>query len=614
MGFQPFRSSETLNLLKGLKKMKRTHTCGELRTDHVDQSITLCGWVDTVRDHGGILFIDLRDRYGISQVVCDPDDSAEAAEVAKSTRPEYVIQVQGSVRARPADMVNDRLSTGAIEVVGKVVTVLNKSKTPPFPLEEEKADKVSEELRMESRFLDLRRASMQRRLQVRHKMAIAVRKFMDAQDFIEVETPILTKSTPEGARDYLVPNRVTPGTFYALPQAPQQYKQLLMMGGLDRYFQLARCFRDEDLRADRQPEFTQIDVEMSFVDAEDLYGIIDGLLADVMEASGHLRPELPLPRLSWHEAMDRFGSDKPDLRFGWELTSLAPVFEGTQFKVFGNVLKNGGVVKAINAKGLAGVPIRQIDEWTALAKTFGMGGLAYIRVQEDGTWKSPIVKFFSDEEVEGLKTTLNIEAGDLVLFAASDDAQVVNEFLGRLRIETANQAGIIPKNEFKFTWVTEFPLFETNEAGRLVPMHHPFTAPLPEDAAMLQTEPEKVRAVAYDIVLNGVELGSGSIRIHDPELQGQMFDLLKISAEEKEARFGHLLNALAFGAPPHGGIALGFDRLALLMAGGNTIRDVIAFPKNHKGIDLLMDAPSPVDAKQLHDVHIQLDLPPEVEA
>jgi aspartyl-tRNA synthetase len=585
-----------------------------LSTDTIGGTTTLCGWVDTVRDHGGIIFIDLRDRYGITQVVCDPDENAAATEIAKSTRPEYVLQVIGTVRARPADMVNTRLSTGSIEVVGTEVVILNRSKTPPFPLEEAKAEKVHEELRLESRYLDLRRPSMQQRLQKRHKMAIAVRKFMDAQEFIEVETPILTKSTPEGARDYLVPNRVTPGTFYALPQAPQQYKQLLMVGGMDRYFQMARCFRDEDLRADRQPEFTQIDVEMSFVDAEDLYGVIDGLLASVMEASGHPVPELPLPRISWHESMDRFGSDKPDLRFGWELKDLAPVFEGTDFKVFGNVLKNGGCVKAINAKGLAGVPIRQIDEWTELAKSHGMGGLAFIRVQEDGSWKSPITKFFSEAEIEGLKTTLEIETGDLVLFAASESALVVNEFLGRLRIETANQAGIIPADEFKFTWVTEFPLFETNEAGRLVPMHHPFTSPLPEDMHLLDSDPASTRAVAYDIVLNGVELGSGSIRIHDPVQQGKMFDLLKISEEEKQSRFGHLLNALAYGAPPHGGIALGFDRLALLMAGGNTIRDVIAFPKNHKGIDLMMDAPSRVDAKQLHDVHIQLDLPPEAEA
>jgi len=592
--------------------MKRTHTCGELSASHVGHTITLCGWVDTVRDHGGILFIDLRDRYGLTQVVCDPDDSAAAAEAAKHTRPEYVIQVRGTVRARPADMINARISTGEIEVVGLEVKVMNSSPTPPFPLDEDKAAKVNEELRMEYRYLDLRRPSVQRGLILRHKMAIAVRKFMDEKQFVEVETPILTKSTPEGARDYLVPNRVTPGTFYALPQAPQQYKQLLMMGGMDRYFQLARCFRDEDLRADRQPEFTQIDVEMSFVDAEDLYGIIDGLLAEVMAASGHPRPDLPLPRMSWHDAMNRFGSDKPDLRFGWELKDLGSVFAETQFKVFGNVLKNGGVIKAVNCKGQAGATIRQIEEWTGLAKTFGMGGLAYIRVQEDGSWKSPIVKFFSESEIEGLRGTLNIEVGDLVLFAA-EKWQNASLFLGKVRLEAAHAAGIIPAKDFKFTWVTEFPLFEETDAGRLVSMHHPFTTPLPEDVPLLDTDPGKTRAVAYDIVLNGVELGSGSIRIHDPVLQTKMFDMLGVSEEEKESRFGHLLKALSYGAPPHGGIALGFDRLALLMAGGKTIRDVIAFPKNHKGIDLMMDAPSPVDAKQLHDVHIQLDLPPAVE-
>ena len=590
--------------------MKRTHTCGEPRADHIGQTLTLCGWVDTVRDHGGIIFIDLRDRYGITQVVCDPDDSAAATEVAKATRSEYVVQVTGTVRARPADMVNKRLATGDIELVGKEVTVLNTSLTPPFPLDEDKAARVHEELRLESRYLDLRRASMQRGLIARHKMAIAVRKYMDEQDFVEVETPILTKSTPEGARDYLVPNRVTPGTFYALPQAPQQYKQLLMVGGMDRYFQMARCFRDEDLRADRQPEFTQIDVEMSFVEAEDLYGVVDGLLAEVMAAAGHPRPALPLPRMTWHEAMSRFGSDKPDLRFGWELQDLGDVFAETNFKVFGKVLDGGGVIKAVNCKGLAGVPIRQIDEWTELAKHHGMGGLAFIRVQEDGTWKSPIVKFFSDAEKEALREKLEIETGDLVLFAAESERNV-NPFLGRLRLEGAQLAGVIPENEFTFTWVTEFPLFEETDGGRLVSMHHPFTSPLPEDVALLETDPGKARAVAYDIVLNGVELGSGSIRIHDSKLQAKMFDLLRVSEEEKESRFGHLLKALAYGAPPHGGIALGFDRLALLMAGGKTIRDVIAFPKNHKGIDLMMAAPSPVDVKQLHDVHIQLDLPPE---
>jgi aspartyl-tRNA synthetase len=592
--------------------MKRSHTCGELTPAHAGQSVTLCGWVDTVRDHGGILFIDLRDRYGLTQIVCDPADNPAAAAAAQSTRPEYVLQVKGVVRARPANMVNSRLSTGGIEIVGSDVIVLNTSPTPPFPLEEEKAAKVNEELRMQYRYLDLRRPSMQRGLILRHKMAMAARWHMDSLGFVEVETPILTKSTPEGARDYLVPNRVTPGTFYALPQAPQQYKQLLMMAGMDRYFQLARCFRDEDLRADRQPEFTQIDVEMSFVDAEDMYAVMDGLIASVMDAAGHGRPQLPLPRMSWHHAMEHYGIDKPDLRFGWELKDLGDIFQGTAFKVFGNVLASGGVIKAVNAKGQSGIAIRQIDEWTALAKTFGMGGLAFIRVQEDGSWKSPITKFFSETEIAALRERLNIETGDLILFAAAPWLKA-SQFLGKVRLEAAHAAGNVIPNEFKFTWITEFPLFEEGDDGHLASMHHPFTTPLPEDIPLLATNPGKVRAVAYDVVLNGVELGSGSIRIHDPVLQGQMFDLLNVSAEEKESRFGHLLKALSYGAPPHGGMALGFDRLALLMAGGKTIRDVIAFPKNHKGIDLMMDAPSTVDAKQLHDVHIQLDLPPTAE-
>ncbi len=594
--------------------MQRSHTCGELTPAHVSHSVTLCGWVDTVRDHGGILFIDLRDRYGVTQIVCDPADNAEAAAAAAATKPEYVIRVEGTVRARPANMVNARLATGGIEVVGNSVKVLNTSPTPPFPLEDEKAARVNEELRMQYRYLDLRRPSMQRGLVLRHKMAMAVRRHMDELGFVEVETPVLTKSTPEGARDYLVPNRVTPGTFYALPQAPQQYKQLLMMAGMDRYFQLARCFRDEDLRADRQPEFTQIDVEMSFVDAEDLYGVMDGLIASVMEAAGHARPSLPLPRMSWHHAMEHYGIDKPDLRFGWELKDLGDIFAGTQFKVFGNVLASGGVIKALNAKGASGpVTVRQIDEWTALAKTFGMGGLAYIRVQEDGTWKSPITKFFSEAETAALRERLDIAPGDLVLFAAAPWLKA-SQFLGKIRLEAAHcTPGVIPEGEFKFTWVTEFPLFEEGDDGSLASMHHPFTTPLPEDVPLLDTDPGKVRAVAYDIVLNGVELGSGSIRIHDPVLQARMFDLLRVSEEEKKNRFGHLLKALSYGAPPHGGMALGFDRLALLMAGGKTIRDVIAFPKNHKGIDLMMDAPSTVDAKQLHDVHIQLDLPPAAE-
>ena len=590
--------------------MMRTHTCGELTKEHEGQKVQLCGWVNTVRDHGGVIFIDLRDRTGMTQVIFDPTDSHDAWDVAQSTRGEYVIQIEGEVEARPDDMVNPKLATGAIEVRSTVIRVLNKSNTPPFPLEDEQAIKVSEDLRLKYRYMDLRRTSMLNNLRLRHKVIQSVRNYMDDAAFTEVETPILSKSTPEGARDYLVPSRVTPGCFFALPQAPQQYKQLLMVAGVDRYFQIARCFRDEDLRADRQPEFTQVDVEMSFVSTEDIYEIIDGLMAAVMKSAGKGDIVTPIPRMTYHDAMNRFGSDKPDLRFRMELTDLTEVFKDTQFKVFSNVLKSGGIVKAINAKGLGGVPPRVIDDWTVLAKESGLGGLAYIRVQPDGNWKSPIVKFFSEDEINGLKEKLNIEIGDLILFAA-DKLDVVNVALGRMRLLAGEMAKVINPNDFVFTWVTDFPLFERNEEGRLQSMHHPFTSPHPDDIALLDTEPEKVRAQAYDIVLNGVELGGGSIRIHDPEMQQKMFGVLGLPKDEIEGQFGHLIEALSFGAPPHGGIALGADRMVMLLAGCESLRDVIAFPKTQKAMDLMMHAPSKVDAKQLRDVHLQLNLPEE---
>ncbi len=590
--------------------MMRTHTCGELGADHVGQRVRLCGWADTVRDHGGLIFIDLRDRHGLTQVTFDPQEAQEAWQAAQATRGEFVVAIEGFVRARPAEMVNDKLSTGAIEIVGDKLEVLNRAKPPPFPLDDEKAAKVSEDLRLLYRYLDLRRPRMQRNLVLRHRMTQAIRRYLDAKDFIEVETPVLTKSTPEGARDYLVPSRVNPGCFFALPQSPQQYKQLCMVAGLDRYFQIARCFRDEDLRADRQPEFTQVDIEMSFLTAEDIFALIDGLIADVLEAAGHPRPALPLPRMPYADAMGRYGSDKPDTRFGMLLTDLSAVFASTQFKVFANVLGQGGVVKAINAKGLAGVSSGVMDDWTAMAKEAGLGGLAYIRVQPDGAWKSPIVKFFSEAEQQGLRAQLAIEPGDLVLFAA-DKADKANVALGRLRLAVAKQGNLIPSGVFTFTWVTDFPLFERTDSGGLTSVNHPFTAPNPEDVDLIERDPLKVRAVAYDIIMNGVELGGGSIRIHDSELQARAFRALGLSEEKIRTMFGHMIDAFQYGAPPHGGIALGLDRLVMLLTGSESIRDVIAFPKTQKAVDLMMNAPDRVDDRQLRDIWIQLDLPAE---
>ena len=588
--------------------MMRTHTCGELRKEHVGTKVQLCGWVETVRDHGGVIFIDLRDRYGLTQVIFDPRDSKEAWDLAQSTHGEYVVQIEGVVEPRPADMANPKLATGEIEIRSSFIQVLNKSKTPPFPLDDEAAAKVSEDLRMTYRYLDLRRKSMQTALRKRHEIVQAIRVYLDQAGFTDIETPMMTKSTPEGARDYLVPSRIVPGSFYALPQSPQQYKQLLMLAGMDRYYQVARCFRDEDLRADRQPEFTQIDMEMSFITPDDVYGIIDGMLAVLMKAAGHGDIALPLPRMKYDEAMNRFGSDKPDLRFGMEIVNVSDVFKETKFNVFGKVLAKGGVVKAINAKGLGLTSLSVMDDWTAVAKDSGLGGLAYIRVSPEGEWKSPIIKFFSESEKQGLTEKLGIVPGDLILFGA-DLAPVVNVALGRLRLIAGEAAGVIAKDQFAFTWVTDFPLFEKNDQGEIQSMHHPFTSPHQEDLEFLESDPLRVRAQAYDIVLNGIELGGGSIRIHDPDLQARMFNILGISATEIEDRFGHLIRAFGFGAPPHGGVALGLDRLVMLMVGGESIRDVIAFPKTQKAMDLMMNAPAKVDAKQLRDIHIELSLP-----
>ncbi|MDZ4199984.1 MAG: aspartate--tRNA ligase [Kiritimatiellia bacterium] len=584
--------------------MMRSQTCGELRRSHIGQDVFLCGWVETVRDHGGILFVDLRDRYGRTQVIFDPRDSQEAWDLAQTARAETVIRIRGQVETRPADMVNPKMETGDIEVRARGIEILNRSKTPPFPMDDDGANKVSEDLRLTYRYLDLRRPLMQQRLEKRHRIAQAARTYLDRHGFLEVETPILTRSTPEGARDYLVPSRVVPGAFYALPQAPQQYKQLLMMAGTDRYFQIARCFRDEDLRADRQPEFTQIDIEMSFVEQNDLLDLTDGLLVAVTTAAGRTAPDLPIPRMTYAEAMSRFGVDKPDLRFGMEITDLSDIFKGSGFKVFAQALDRGGVVKAINARGLAGAPIRAVDEWTETAKEGGLGGLAHIRVQADGAWKSPIQKFFSEGEKDLLTRRLDIQAGDLILFAA-DQAEKVHPVLGRLRLAAAELGNAIPRDVLKFVWITDFPLFERDAEGGLQSVHHPFTSPHPEDLPFLETDPAKVRARAYDIVLNGVELGGGSLRIHDPEQQQKMFRVLGIEESIIEERFGHLVRALGYGAPPHGGLALGLDRLVMLMVGAGSIRDVIAFPKTAKAMDLMMNAPATVDERQLRDVYLR---------
>ncbi|MCX7888020.1 MAG: aspartate--tRNA ligase, partial [Verrucomicrobiae bacterium] len=558
--------------------MTRTHHCNELRPAHVGQKVCLAGWVHVRRDHGGIIFVDLRDREGVTQIVFDPQHNRRSWELAQSLRSEFVVAVGGIVRVRPPGTQNPKLATGAVEVLADELVVLNPAETPPFPIDDGTGSLAGEELRLQYRYLDLRRPSMTRNLVLRHKIAKATRDYFDSLGFLEVETPILFKSTPEGAREYLVPSRVNPGKFYALPQSPQQFKQMLMVAGVDRYFQLAKCFRDEDLRADRQPEFTQIDVEMSFITREDMYAVIEGLLAHVWKVARNEEIARPFPRLSFWEAMERFGTDKPDSRFGMELVDLTTEFAGTQFKVFRQAIEDGGVVKAINAKGFACATQGQLDELTSTAKNFGAKGLAYIKV-EDGQWKSPIVKFFSDAEKAAVAEKLQVEEGDLVMFGA-DRREVVWEVLGRIRLLVAEMTQV-KREGWNFLWVVDFPLMTFDrESGRYVSTHHPFTAPVPEDIPLLDTAPHKVRGQHYDIVLNGVELGGGSIRIHQPDLQKKIFeDVLQIPKPIAESRFGYMLTAFRYGAPPHGGIALGFDRLCAILCGASNIRDVIAFPK-----------------------------------
>ena len=593
--------------------MKRTHHCNELRPSHIGQTVTLSGWVHSRRDLGGLIFIDIRDREGRTQTVFDPSDlPKELFERAASLRSECVVSVSGKVRQRPAGTNNAKIPTGEIEVGVLALEVLNMAEVLPFPVDDpEIANKVNEELRLQYRYLDLRRPEMARNLKVRSKVAIATRQFMDEQGFLEVETPTLFKSTPEGAREFLVPNRREPGTFYALPQSPQQFKQILMVAGVEKYFQLARCYRDEDLRADRQPEFTQVDIEMSFIDREDIYQLIEGLLKKVWKTALNIDIPTPFKRISFEEALNRYGIDKPDTRFGMELVDFTEEFKSSTFKVFSGAIANGGVVKALNAKGLAGATQGQIETMTEYAKSFGAKGLAYIKV-ENGEWKSPIVKFFNDAEKQALIAKLKIEEGDLILFAA-DQWLTACEILGKIRLycaEVLKGQGklVIDPQQFNFLWVIEFPLLGFDrEQNRWYSSHHPFTAPVTEDIPLLKTDPKKVRGQHYDVVVNGVELGGGSIRIHQPDVQKTIFEeLLAIPPDETKLRFGYMLDAFKYGAPPHGGIALGFDRLIAILCGTPSIRDVIAFPKTAKGTDLMTDSPSTVSARQLRDLYLEV--------
>ncbi len=592
--------------------MYKTHTCGELRAEHVGESVTLAGWVHRRRDHGGVTFIDLRDRFGLVQIVADKATHPQAHQALEAARNEWVLQVTGQVRRRPAGAENPDLPTGQVEVEVSAVQVLNQAKPTPFTIN--KDDGVDEHIRLKYRYLDLRRETMQHNIQLRHRVVKFIRDYLDEHGFLEIETPILFKSTPEGARDYLVPSRVHPGEFYALPQSPQQLKQLLMVAGMERYFQIARCFRDEDLRGDRQPEFTQLDLEMSFVDRrEDVMDLIEGLMIGLTRAVAPQKRILqePFPRLSYQEALDRFGTDHPDLRFGLELKDISDLAEGCGFRVFEQAVAQGGQVRGINAKGLGVLSRKEVDALTDFVRQYEAKGLAFFYVEEGG-FRSPITKFFAQETLETIAQRLEAEPGDLLLFVADANPDVVYDALGRLRVHLGDRLGLRDPNVLAFAWIIDFPwAFWNEEESRWDPSQHPFTMPLPEDIPLIDTDPGKMRGAQYDLVLNNYEVAGGSIRVHDRALQEKLFRLIGLDMATARERFGHLLEAFEYGAPPHGGIASGIDRLVMILADAPNIREVIAFPKNQAARDVMAGAPSPVDEAQLRELHIKVDLPPK---